>query len=68
MWEDGDLLMGDDDGLVCVPFADVEEVYGKAKSKYDAEQAQLQAIAEGTNDRRWVLASLKAKNCPIPGQ
>lgn len=64
--EPGDLMLGDDDGLVCVPFADVEDVYGKAKSKYDAEQAQLQAIAEGTNDRRWVLASLKAKNCPIP--
>lgn len=63
--EPGDLILGDDDGVVCVPYADVEDVYAKAKSKFDAEQAQLQAIADGTNDRSWVVASLKAKGCPI---
>jgi RraA family protein len=66
--EPGDLILGDDDGLVSIPFADVEEVYRKAKAKFEAEQAQLQAIVEGTNDRRWVIASLEAKNCPILGK
>jgi RraA family protein len=64
--EPGDMMLGDDDGVVCVAYEDVEDVYVKAKSKFDAEQAQLLAIAEGTNDRSWVLALLTAKGCLLP--
>ncbi|HEK1685574.1 TPA: RraA family protein [Pseudomonas putida] len=66
--EPGDLVLGDDDGLVAIPFADVEAVYRKAKAKFEAEQVQLQAIIAGTQDRRWVTASLEAKHCAIPGK
>ncbi|MEG5263041.1 RraA family protein [Pseudomonas sp. JDS28PS106] len=64
--EPGDLILGDDDGVVCVPHADLDEVYAKAKAKSDAEHAQLQAIAEGRSDRGWVLAALTARRCELP--
>lgn len=64
--EAGDLILGDDDGMVCVPFTEADGVYAKAKAKFDAEQAQLQAIAEGTNQRDWVIAALIAKGCVLP--
>lgn len=64
--EPGDLLIGDDDGLLCVPFDQVGEVYDRAAAKHAAEQKQLDQIAQGTNDRTWVLASLKAKGCLLP--
>ena len=35
--EPGDLVLGDDDGLLCVPFAEVEAVYAAAKAKNEAE-------------------------------
>jgi regulator of RNase E activity RraA len=61
--EPGDLVIGDDDGLLCVPYDHVEAVYGRASAKHEAEQKQLQQIAEGSNDRAWVLESLKHKGC-----
>ncbi|MDE2364159.1 MAG: RraA family protein [Hyphomicrobiales bacterium] len=57
----GDLVLGDDDGLVCVPLADAEKVYTATKKKHDAETAQLEAIRAGRNDRSWVDAELKAR-------
>ncbi|SNB81720.1 MULTISPECIES: RraA family protein [unclassified Pseudomonas] len=65
--EPGDLIIGDDDGLLCVPYAHVAEVYQRATAKHAAETAQMQHIAQGTNDRTWVLESLKKKGCLLPG-
>ncbi|AIR90958.1 RraA family protein [Pseudomonas cremoricolorata] len=64
--EPGDLVIGDDDGLLCVPFDQVAEVYDRAAAKHAAEQHQLEQIAQGTNDRSWVLESLKKKGCLLP--
>ncbi|CAM3804358.1 putative 4-hydroxy-4-methyl-2-oxoglutarate aldolase [Pseudomonas reidholzensis] len=64
--EPGDLIIGDDDGLLCVPFDQVGEVYDRAAAKHAAEHKQLDQIAQGTNDRSWVLASLKDKGCLLP--
>jgi len=64
--ESGDLIIGDDDGLLCVPYAHVAEVYQRATAKHAAETAQMQHIAQGTNDRTWVLESLKKKGCLLP--
>ncbi|MDR6713464.1 regulator of RNase E activity RraA [Pseudomonas hunanensis] len=64
--EPGDLIIGDEDGLLCVPFDHVGEVYDRAAAKHAAEQAQLDQIAQGANDRSWVLASLKQKGCLLP--
>ncbi len=62
----GDLVIGDDDGLLCVPYDHVAEVYDRAAAKHAAEEKQMQQIAEGKNDRSWVLAALKEKGCALP--
>jgi regulator of RNase E activity RraA len=61
----GDLVLGDDDGVLCVPFDDCEQVYAAAKAKYDVEQRSMQAILAGTDDRSWVDATLRKLNCEI---
>ena len=57
--EPGDLIVGDGDGVLCVPFAETAEIYKAAKAKNDAEQQQIAAIREGRSDRAWVDATLK---------
>jgi RraA family protein len=57
--EPGDLIVGDGDGLLCIPFAQTEDIYKAAKAKNDAEVRQIAAIREGTSDRAWVDATLK---------
>lgn len=55
--EPGDLVIGDEDGLVSVPFAMLETVYADASKKAATEAKQLDAIlsgAYGPNDRKWV--------------
>ena len=64
--EPGDLIIGDDDGLLCVPYDQVAEVYDRATATHAAEEKQMRQIAEGTNDRSWVLESLKKKGCALP--
>jgi regulator of RNase E activity RraA len=61
--EPGDLILGDWDGLVAVPYADVETVYKAAKAKNDAETKQMAAIEAGTNDRSWVDQTLDRLGC-----
>jgi RraA family protein len=61
--EPGDLILGDDDGLVCVSFADIESIYAAAKRKHEVEEKQMGAIAEGRNDRSWVDSSLQKLGC-----
>ncbi len=57
--EPGDLVIGDGDGLLCIPYAQTEDVYKAAKAKNDAEAKQIAAIREGKSDRSWVDATLK---------
>jgi regulator of RNase E activity RraA len=57
--EPGDLIVGDGDGMLCVRYAQAEELYRAAKAKNDAEVKQLAAIQAGTSDRAWVDATLQ---------
>ncbi len=61
----GDLIVGDDDGVLCVPFDDCETVYKATKAKNDAETKQMEAILAGRNDRSWVDAALRKLGCSI---
>ena len=61
--EPGDLIIGDDDGLICVPYADTETVYEAANAKQQGEAKTMAAIKAGTTDRSWVEVALKAANC-----
>jgi RraA family protein len=63
--EPGDLILGDDDGLVSVPYDQVEEIFQAAQNKHEAETKQMAAIGQGQNDRSWVDATLQRLGCKI---
>lgn len=63
--EPGDLVIGDEDGLLCVPYADTDAVYAMAAEKHSKETASTKAFAEGTNDRSWVERQLREAGCEI---
>ncbi|KKB07428.1 RraA family protein [Devosia chinhatensis] len=62
----GDLICGDPDGVVSVPFEDLDRVHAAAKAKHEAETSQMEAIREGRNDRTWVAAQLQKMGCAMP--
>jgi len=61
--EPGDLIVGDDDGIVCVPFDQVEAVYAAANAKQQGEAKTMAAIRAGTIDRSWVERALEKAGC-----
>ena len=61
--EPGDLIVGDDDGVLCIPFEHVADVYKAAKAKNDVERRSMDAVLKGTSDRSWVLEALKKGGC-----
>ena len=61
--EPGDLILGDDDGLLSVPFDAVEAVHAAATQKAAAEARQIASIEAGTHDAAWVDASLRRLGC-----
>ena len=63
--EPGDLMIGDDDGVLCVPFEHAEEIHAAAHKKHAAEEKKMQAIGEGRDDRSWVDATLARLGCAI---
>jgi RraA family protein len=66
--EPGDLIIGDGDGLLCIPFDQVEEVYLAAAAKNKAEDKILAGLkAGGSMDRAWVDLTLAQLGCKVPG-
>jgi regulator of RNase E activity RraA len=59
----GDLVLGDEDGVLCVPFDQVEAVFKAAAAKYEAEQKQIANIQAGTHDASWVDKQLREMKC-----
>ena len=59
----GDLILGDDDGMLCVPFEQVEAVLAAAQAKFDAEQKQMANIQAGTHSTAWVDETLRKLKC-----
>ena len=60
----GDLVLGDDDGMLCVPFEITEAVYAAAKAKQDAEDKILENTLAGRLDpKTWVDETLKRLGC-----
>jgi regulator of RNase E activity RraA len=63
----GDLVLGDADGLLCVPFDDVETVLAASRDKVALEHKTIANIRAGKHDTSWVDARLKAQGCdPVP--
>ncbi len=63
--EPGDLVIGDADGILCVPYDHAETVYTATKAKHDAETKQMAAIQAGKSDRAWIDETLKRLKCEI---
>lgn len=63
--EPGDIVIGDEDGFLCVPQGAAAEVLTKARAKHDAERQHAKNIAAGTNDRTWIDKALASLGCPI---
>ena len=61
----GDLIVGDGDGIVCVPYDQAAEVLKATEAKHEAEIKQFAAIKEGKSDRAWVDAALTRLGCKI---
>ena len=64
--EPGDLVIGDDDGLLCVPCAEAANLLAAAQAKQEVEARMVAGIADGSYDRSWVDATLKRLNCQMP--
>jgi len=58
--EPGDLILGDDDGLLCVPYDQAQAIYDAAAAKHAAEEKTMVQIAEGKLDTSWIDARLQA--------
>lgn len=61
----GDIIVGDADGVVAVPLADSVAVLERVRALREREQELLRRIADGSIDRSWVDATLKAKGCKL---
>ncbi len=61
----GDIVIGDEDGLLAVPQADGEAVLAAAREQKQKEEATLKAIAAGAIDRKWVDETLRARGCSV---
>jgi regulator of RNase E activity RraA len=60
----GDLMIGDDDGLLCVPYGITEEIYTQAKTKNEAEARTVANTMAGKLDPKlWVDESLRKLGC-----
>lgn len=59
----GDLVLGDDDGLLGVPLDEAEAVHAAASAKQAAEERQMANILAGAHDASWVDTSLRKLGC-----
>lgn len=59
----GDIIIGDEDGLVVIPPQDAEQIIQLAQQQLLKEKRTLQSIEEGTIDRKWVDETLRKKGC-----
>jgi len=59
----GDIIVGDDDGVVAVPLAHADEILALAQAQLAKETAMLKSIASGKIDRRWVDETLRQRGC-----
>lgn len=59
----GDLMLGDNDGVLCVPRADLAAVLIDARKKQAAEQAQMTQTEDGSVDKSWIDKVLAQKGC-----
>jgi regulator of RNase E activity RraA len=57
----GDIVVGDEDGVVCVPQTEAEALLAQTAAIRQREDRTMREILDGTVDRSWVDAQLKAR-------
>ncbi|MGL1835111.1 RraA family protein [Rhodocyclaceae bacterium SMB388] len=62
--QSGDLVVGDADGVVVIPLADVDRVLDAAEKKLADEQVRLKEIAQGELVSPWLQDALRAAGLP----
>ncbi len=55
----GDIVLGDGDGVLCIPLEDAERIHAAAADKHAQEEKTIAAIAAGKLDTSWVDAALQ---------
>lgn len=55
----GDIIVGDEDGLLAIRPVDVDAVIAGARRQRETEAASLRSIAEGRFDRGWVMPRIE---------
>jgi regulator of RNase E activity RraA len=63
--EPGDLVLGDSDGVLCVPYDQAASVLAAASAKHAAETKQMADIEAGASDRSWIDATLRRLGCQV---
>lgn len=58
--EPGDLILGDDDGILSVPFASADTVLAKAQAKMRHEADHIEKLRSGQANRSWIDRSIEA--------
>ena len=61
----GDLMIGDADGLICVPYDDVGPLYNEAHERFAGEGAQRTRVQNGTVERGWIDKRIEAMPYPV---
>jgi len=61
--EAGELIVADDDGVLCIPFSETDAVLRDALAKKQAEEAMMADLRKGTLDRSWIDETLKRAGC-----
>lgn len=56
---DGDVILGDEDGVVVVRHEEATRILELAEARASDEAGKLRAIAEGRPDRRWVADAVR---------
>jgi len=59
----GDLVLGDEDGLLSIPYAEVEAVHAAAQAKNELEARMLADIANSVLDTAWIDQALARLQC-----
>ncbi len=61
--EPGDVVLGDADGLLCVPYEQAESILAATHKKMELEKQMLADIAAGKLDTAWIDATLQRIGC-----
>jgi len=63
--EPGDVVMGDGDGVITVPYGDAQTILGRAQTKHAKETAHMIDLQEGRAKRGWIDDKLRSLGAEI---